>query len=302
EANMKPFPFLRPRTGIIQYHHENYDGSGYFGLQGGDIPLLSQIIHVADRVEILYSTGHDRFDVARQVVDWKGTWFSPELYEAFAELSAPMSFWLSLDNLFIETELSHRMPIYSMYLTLQELLPIAGIISKIIDEKSPFTGMHSQGIAEKSGIMADFYQFDEDRKIKLVLAAHLHDVGKLVVPNAILDKPGRLTSAEFEVIKVHTFYTRQVLERITGLEDVAEWASNHHEKLDGTGYPYGISKNRLSFESQLLACIDIYQALTEERPYHAPLDRETVRKIMFEMADNNSINRDIVADVLETQC
>jgi HD-GYP domain-containing protein (c-di-GMP phosphodiesterase class II) len=298
ERNLQVFPFLKNREGMVLYHHEAYDGSGFFGVSGNDIPLLAHIIRFADMFELLYSAGADRQTVKEKIISGKGRQFSMELCEAFEVFSDNVSFWLSLDNRFIVEELERHTPKYGIELSLEDLLPIAGIFRRLIDEKSPFTGRHSQGIAEKSALMADFYGFDVERKTKLRLAANLHDAGKLAVPNAVLDKPGPLDAAEIELIKPHTFYTRKMLEGISGLEDVTEWASNHHEKLDGTGYPYGFSAERLDFESRLMACIDIYQALTEDRPYRKPLDSRIVSRIMLDMADKGFTDRQITADVL----
>jgi HD-GYP domain-containing protein (c-di-GMP phosphodiesterase class II) len=297
ENNLKAFPFLKPREGMILYHHEAYDGSGYFGMSGRTIPLLAYIIHLADTVEIMYAQGSGRKEVGAKVAEWKGSRFLPDLCEAFDEINS-LAFWLSLDNRFIDVELNRSVPHYHMEMTLRELASIASIFSKFVDEKSPFTGRHSRGIAEKSTIMADFYNFDEERKTKLILAAHLHDIGKLAVPNAILDKAASLTIEEFDLVKPHVFYTRRMLEVIKGFEDITEWASNHHEKLDGSGYPYGFAAKDLDFGSRLMACIDIYQALTEERPYRKPLEHAEVSRIMGGMAGRNAIDRDITADVL----
>jgi HD-GYP domain-containing protein (c-di-GMP phosphodiesterase class II) len=298
EENLNYFPFLQPRDGMVLYHHEAYDGSGYFGIGGKHIPLLARIIHLADKVEIMYSREMAYKDITAKVAEWKGTECDPELCEAFAGINS-LAFWLSLDNRFISKELNQNIPQYPLELALQDLLPIASLFSKLIDEKSPFTGRHSRGIAEKSEVMANFYNFDEEHTIKLLLAAYLHDVGKLAVPNAILDKDAPLTAEEFELVRPHVFYTRRILESINGFEDITEWASNHHEKLDGSGYPYQFSAKDLDFESRLMACIDIYQALTEERPYRKPLGYEAVSHIMSNMVAENTIDRDIVADILE---
>ncbi|MDR0784944.1 MAG: HD domain-containing protein [Treponema sp.] len=298
ERNLKAFPFLKNREGMILYHHEAYDGSGYFGAFGGSIPLLAHIINLADTTEILYSKGADKQAMMERLALWKGGKFSAELCEAFEAFGGNLGFWLSLDNKFIAQELARRAPKYDMALSLEELLPIAGIFRRLIDAKSPFTGRHSQGITEKSALMADFYGFDAERKAKLMIAADLHDAGKLAVPNAVLDKPGALDAAEIEIVKPHPYYTRKMLENIIGFEDVTEWASNHHEKLDGAGYPYGFTAERLDFESRLMACIDIFQALTEDRPYRKPLDQGTVSRIMFDMASKGGIDRQITADVL----
>ncbi|GHV40721.1 hypothetical protein FACS189490_06320 [Clostridia bacterium] len=105
--------------------------------------------------------------------------------------------------------------------------------------------------------------------LSISFSANLHDLGKLAVPNAILNKPGKLTKEEFDLIKRHTYYTRRALQRIDGFEEITEWAANHHEKLNGTGYPFGIGENsgKLDFNARLLSVLDMYQALTERRPY-----------------------------------
>ncbi|MDR1885765.1 MAG: HD domain-containing protein, partial [Synergistaceae bacterium] len=200
------------------------------------------------------------------------------------------------------SEIRRAMPRFDIDMNLQELLAISMILCNIIDAKSPFTGTHTKGIASIAGKMADYFGFDEERRVKLVVAANLHDLGKIVVPNAIIDKNGKLSHDEFAVMKAHTYYTRKALEPVKGLEDIVEWAANHHEKLDGSGYPYGFSREALCFESQLLACVDIYQALTETRPYRESLPPDRVRSIMMNMAGSDYINGDIASQVIEHCC
>ena len=118
-----------------------------------------------------------------------------------------------------------------------------------------------------------------------------------MVPNEILDKRGSLNQREIEIIQAHTFYTRKALEMITGFEEIAEWAANHHEKLNGKGYPYGLDKSRLDFNSRLLACVDIYQALTEERPYRKALSHNKAVGILRNMANQGLIDASIVEDI-----
>jgi HD-GYP domain-containing protein (c-di-GMP phosphodiesterase class II) len=200
--------------------------------------------------------------------------------------------------MFISNELKNCIPERITDVELTDLLPFSSILSGIIDEKSPFTGQHSRGISRIAGIMAKYYDFTEQNQVKITVAANLHDVGKIVIPNSIIDKNGQLTPEEFNIMRGHTFYTRKALEPVKGLEDIVEWASNHHEKLDGTGYPYGFRDNRLPFESQLISCVDIYQALTEKRPYRESLSFSKVAGIMTKMAKDKLINSDIVADML----
>lgn len=131
-----------------------------------------------------------------------------------------------------------------------------------------------------------------------MIASDLHDIGKLAIPNDIIDKAGKLTDTEFNQIKAHAFYTRKTIEAVKGFEDIADWAANHHEKLDGTGYPFGLTADTLCFESQLIGCLDIYQALTEDRPYRKSMSHNDACQILEDMANSNKISREITADVI----
>jgi HD-GYP domain-containing protein (c-di-GMP phosphodiesterase class II) len=111
-------------------------------------------------------------------------------------------------------------------------------------------------------------------------AALLHDIGKLSVPNTILDKPGKLTTQEWEVMRLHPYYTQRVLERVSGFAHLAFLASTHHEKLDGSGYYRNLRGSQLPLSSRVLVVADIYDALAAKRPYRDALPTETVLQIM----------------------
>jgi HD-GYP domain-containing protein (c-di-GMP phosphodiesterase class II) len=180
------------------------------------------------------------------------------------------------------------------------LVPIAELIAHIIDFKSAFTRMHTQQIANRAWVMAEHYGYDPAQKIQLYLAAALHDLGKLAVPSGVLEKPGKLDPDEFEIIKTHIVQTRNLLSgaaKSTGLEQITEWAANHHEKLNGSGYPLGKTAADLDFNSRLMACIDIYQAVSEERPYHPRRSHAETMPILFNMAEKGGIDPAIVRDM-----
>ena len=145
--------------------------------------------------------------------------------------------------------------------------------------------------------MADYYKMDVNEKMKLIIAADLHDIGKLAVPNSILDSPNKLSDEEFNIIKKHPYYTRLALQEIKGFEDITEWASNHHEKLNGKGYPFGKVAKDLDFNSRLMTCLDIYEALTEERPYRIGLSHEEAMDILNKMKDDGFIDTEITKDI-----
>jgi HD-GYP domain-containing protein (c-di-GMP phosphodiesterase class II) len=115
----------------------------------------------------------------------------------------------------------------------------------------------------------------------------------------ILEKPDKLTDEEFRVIHEHVRITYELLKDIDGFEQICGWASNHHEKLDGTGYPFGKKANELDFNSRLIACLDVYQAVSEERPYHPGQDHAATMKILRRMADQGRLDASIVKDLDE---
>ena len=296
ERNIATFQFLDRKENVILYHHEHYDGSGFFGVSGARIPLYSRVISLADSAAIWYASGCPGDEIVERINRQAGI-FDPVVREAFLELSGNMEFWLGMDDLFVRSSLISMLPQVARELDFREIRTISQIFGRIIDAKSPFTGSHSRGISDKVGKICRFYEYDETGYWKMRIAADLHDLGKLAVPNEILDKPGRLDRREFQVIQSHPFYTRKVLEMIGGFEEIAEWASNHHEKLDGSGYPCGFSEEKLDFNSRILACVDIYQALTEDRPYRRGLSHREAVKIMTGMAEQHLIEPSVVVDL-----
>jgi HD-GYP domain-containing protein (c-di-GMP phosphodiesterase class II) len=119
-----------------------------------------------------------------------------------------------------------------------------------------------------------------ERKQLLHRAALLHDLGKLRVPNSILDKPGKLDSAEWSVMQEHPALTRSILTRVRHFRELADIAGAHHEKLDGSGYPNHLHASDLPLEARILAVSDIYGALIEDRPYRNGFEPAEALRIM----------------------
>ncbi|KNF09151.1 HDIG domain-containing protein [Gottschalkia purinilytica] len=301
ENNIKGYPFLTQIKDVIKYHHENYDGTGFFNIKGDNIPIMSQIISFADKIDIKFNLKEMYDENQDEIFDYlnqgRNKLFASKLVDIFYDISRKTSFKLDLQDKFINKALARHIPKFKKEMSYEEIRSITKVFSKIIDCKSKFTYRHSQGLSEKISKMADYYSKDEKEKIKLMIAADLHDLGKLAIPNYILDKSSKLSKDEFELIKKHTYYTRICLEEIDGFEDITEWASNHHEKLDGTGYPYGVIGKDLDFNSRLMACLDIYQALTEERPYRKPSFHKDCIKILYNMGKEGLIDNDIIKDI-----
>ena len=301
EKNIKNFPLLSLTKNAIKFHHENYDGSGFFGLSGSETPLMAQIISFADHMDFMFkyqSPDYNKIDDTNLYVrKQRKKRFSPDMVDAFLKISENNKFWESLSHENIENALYNDIPHFRQNLKLKDISKAANVFSDIIDSKSHFTRRHSTGLAQKVSIATHRYNFSNDERIKMIIAAKLHDIGKLAVPNSILDKDGKLTKEEIKIVQKHTYLTRKCLEKIVGFEEIVEWASNHHEKLNGSGYPLGLKADELDFNSRLMACLDIYQALTEDRPYRKPMPHSNAMQILRSMAESNFIDANIVEDI-----
>lgn len=271
ENNIKDFPFLTSQKDIILYHHENFDGSGLFGKKGSEIPILSQLISFADILDTTFDLTIIDYDKKEEINKFvfgnEGKLFSKEIVKAYEKLSNSLLFWGDLEYFDEVNPLEDILPDFSMEISLEDFLGITKIFSKIIDGKSKFTAKHSKDLEEKSLKLVEYFNLDEETKLKIQIASNLHDIGKLGTPNSILDKDGSLNNSELFEIKKHAYLTHSILSKIDNFSDITKWASAHHERLDGSGYPFGLTSDELGLEERIVSCLDFYQALVEDRPY-----------------------------------
>jgi len=243
---------------------EHWDGGGApRRLRGEEIPLLGRILCLAQTVELFHAAGGVRaaWRVARRR---RGGWFDPALVDALGTLLPDAGFWDSLrDDDIGAWEPRHRL----LTADDERLDRIAGAFAAVVDAKSPWTYRHSARVCLIVDGLAAHFGSDDALLRHLRRAALLHDLGKLAISNRILDKPASLTPAEFARVKEHPLITEQILRRLPGHGHVAEIAVAHHERLDGGGYPRGLSGDDLTLPMRLLAIADVYEALTSERPY-----------------------------------
>ncbi|MFL0196657.1 HD-GYP domain-containing protein [Clostridium sp. WILCCON 0269] len=290
----RAFPHFYNLSNIILYHHENFDGSGPMLLKKDNIPIESQIIRISDLVELLYDEKISNFSQRADIIKWVknncNKIFSETIVNAFLKNASRDTFWLNIENIsFAEFILDKIQPKLNIFMDIKEFEQISKIFANIIDNKSKFTAIHSKGIANLAYTVSKFIGYGDEKCCEMKIAGLLHDIGKLAIPLRILDKNGSLTSQEFGIIKSHAYYTKIILDKIGDIPNISEWASNHHEKLNGQGYPRGLNANDLSEESRIMAVCDIYQALTENRPYRKSLNTESVFKMMDEMVSGGFI-------------
>ncbi|MDP5190699.1 HD-GYP domain-containing protein [Rheinheimera baltica] len=140
-------------------------------------------------------------------------------------------------------------------------------ISRIRD-KDAYLLEHSVNVSILMSIFAKYLKLDEDIIVELATGALLHDIGKIKVPNTILNKPGRLTEAEFVIMRKHVEFSRDILQQTEGISPISiDVAANHHERLDGNGYPAGLAQEQISFYARMIAIVDTYDAITAQRVY-----------------------------------
>ena len=260
---------------------EHWDGSGHpRGRRSGEIPLDSRIIALAQVLEV-YATVHGprrALDVARQR---RHRWFDTVLVAAADGLEPQLTHWCGLDREALKAEARECEPGDAALLVGPGALDcIARGFAIVVDAKSPYTAQHSSRVSDLSLRIGAGLGFNDVELGELRRAALLHDIGKLSVPNSILDKPGPLTPEEWEAVRLHPFYTQRILEHIRGCERLAQVAAFHHERLDGRGYFHGLHGDQIPLASQVLATADIYDALTAVRPYRPALPEEVALRLM----------------------
>jgi len=274
---------------MVLHHHTfwNYGKRLYFN--GVLIPQESYIIHLADRIDVLLKENDAplacKDNITGVIFKTTGALFPEEVSAAFQKASQVNTFWLQGQHINASvTPLQGDDQILSD----EELLEFVKILSLTIDYKSPFTSTHSSGVARTAVELGKLAGSDDETL--LLLCGYLHDLGKLLVPNEILDKQNALTPEDRIVINSHPYYTYQILSQSKQLLKIAEIAANHHEKLDGSGYPSNIKASDLNLSSRVIAVADIFTALTENRPYRDSLNMESVLSIMSKMSYENHID------------
>lgn len=301
EKNAAHLPFPSEMKDIILYHHEYMDGSGPFGMNAENTPLGAQFIAIADNLDIRYKIQSQPASALSQLREEikrkRGVYYTADAADALLEI-LDENLLISLTDERIGQSYAQAIPQWKVEIQTEAMMGIAEVAARIIDYKSKFTAKHSTQIANRAFWMCRFYGFDPQTCTKVYLAAALHDLGKLMTPTAILEKPGRLTDEEFEIIKQHVHWSYIMLKDVEGLAEICRWAVSHHRKLTGSGYPdLPAEYLELDFVSRLLTCIDIYQAVRETRPYHPGRSHSETMRILWDMANRGEIDKQITQDL-----
>ena len=288
-----------PLSPIIRYHHTHWDEMPS-ALDSGTA-LVSNLIFLTDRIDALIAKHGDtdiliaRERICDEIQTYRNSFFSSELVDAFLEVADREFFWLSLDSKHLTYHLMEmERKADDQMIDSRTLLEVAAIFADIVDTKSAYTAEHSLGVARLARFLGTLVGCSEETLTMLETAGLLHDLGKLLIPDEILDKPGPLDTRERAVMMRHSFESYQILRRINGFEELAKWAAFHHEDLSGKGYPFHESIEGLSIEARIIAAADVFQALAQNRPYRNSLPPNKIMTIMTSMAEQNKLDAELV--------
>jgi HD-GYP domain-containing protein (c-di-GMP phosphodiesterase class II) len=270
----------RVAEGIYSFD-ELWDGAGHpQGLAGDAIPIFSRIALLATVIDVFHNS--KGADAAREEVRKRsGAWFDPALARAFERVACHTSFWAGLENpniaemVFALEPAQHRVAVDDGYLD-----DIAAAFGQVVDAKSPFTAGHSARVELYADAIAAQMGVDAEQRRWIRRAALLHDVGKLGVSNALLDKPARLEGDELAAVRAHARHTHTILSRISAFSQMAMTAAAHHERIDGAGYPFGLKGEEISFETRVISTADFFDALTADRPYRKAMPIEQAMAVI----------------------
>ncbi|MDP1535142.1 MAG: HD-GYP domain-containing protein [Rubrivivax sp.] len=260
--------FPEPVSRGIHSLDEHWNGGGKpEWLAGEAIPLFSRIALLAQVVDVFQVAAGPQAALA-EARSRAGRWFDPALVRALVSAARRPGFWAALASPTLERAVlelepgQHRVMLDDDYLD-----DIATAFGQVVDAKSPFTSGHSARVADYTEHIALRLGLSADRRRWLKRGALLHDVGKLGVSNAVLDKPGALDGDEWNAVRSHALHTEAILSRIGAFGELARVASAHHERLDGRGYPHGLAGDAISIETRIITTADIFDAISATRPY-----------------------------------
>lgn len=264
---------------------EHWDGGGQpCGLKGTEISAFARIALLSQVIDVFQVSAGPEAAVA-EVQKRAGGWFDPGMAEAFTRIAADGGFWATLNSADIERLVLQGEPGRQVIYADEDYLDdIAAGFARVVDAKSPYTSGHSDRVALFTDMIAEEMGMAPAERRRLKRAALLHDIGKLGVSNAVLDKPGKLEGEEWLAMKRHAEYSELILSRIGAFAELARIGGAHHERLDGKGYPRGLTAADLALDVRIVSTADVFDALTADRPYRAAMPVAKALAILWESA------------------
>ncbi|BHH81911.1 HD-GYP domain-containing protein [Desulforhopalus sp. 52FAK] len=297
---MRTFAPLEEYAEVIRYHHTRWEDLRHANIDE-EVKVNANLIYLLDRVDALSGVAcaenrlSCRKEVCEKIVTYRDSHFKPELVDALLSTAEKEAFWITQESSHLTDYLRLNSIKYeNILLNNGQLKDMARIFAQVVDAKSPYTAEHSFGVSRLAGFLSQQCQLDEETCTKIEVAGLLHDLGKLQVPDRILDHDGGLDDDSLAVMRHHSYVTYIILSKIGGLEDITVWASDHHEKLDGSGYPFKKVADELPVESRIIMVADIFQALAQDRPYRKSLTAENIVENLESDVEKGKLDKEIV--------
>jgi HD-GYP domain-containing protein (c-di-GMP phosphodiesterase class II)/DNA-binding CsgD family transcriptional regulator len=271
----------------LSHAYERWDGKGFpTGLEGEAVPLEIRIAMVARDADLLHVQGED---VAARLARRRGKAYDPQVVDAYGRLAS--AHWEADLAAVLDAE-----PEPVAYV--DDLDGSLGVLADFVDLKSGWTRGHSPRVADLAAGAARAAGLSATERDDLRRAALVHDIGRIGVENGVWDKPGRLSTDEWEKVRLHAYLTDRVLSRCKALAPLGELASSHHERLDGSGYHRRLSAGHLAAGARILAAADVMVALTSARPHRDAMSLQAAGEILDAEVAAGRLDRDAVAWVM----
>lgn len=268
-----------------------WNGQGYPPARGGSIPLGARLMHVASTAVLFYL--HAGLDEARaQLARRSAIYLDPALVSACTP-----DLFVGIEDLDAYAAVLDAEPDPVRLIDSLEMQGVAQTFGDLVDLKTPWLPGHSSGVADLAGAAAELLGLPDPTGLRI--AGHLHDVGRVGVSSRIWNKPGPLTASERDQARLHPYFTERIMSRIPALSTITPWASQHHERADGSGYHRGLQAAQLAVPARVLAAADCYRSRVEERPYRPAATTAHAGRHLRNEATAGRLDGDAVAAVLE---
>lgn len=267
-------PNLETMAKFILNHHEWYNGKGYpLGRQKEAIPAAAQIISIADQIAIFMrkEAAGSQTELIKAIDARRNRQFSSELIDCAIEVLSNSHLFEELREQKNLVKLFHKTRAdigeISMPAGIDAIGTACEVFSQLIDTKHPYTVGHSNRVSRYCLLIALAMDLPHDEVTNIKWSGLLHDIGKLGISRKLLDKPASLTAEEYQEMKKHIVYTKEILGAITDFREIALIASSEHERYDGKGYPQGLKDQEIPLGARIIAVADAFDAMTSGRPY-----------------------------------
>lgn len=283
---------------LVKYHHTPYKIADNLLSKDEEVPELAHVIHLADRIDILLHRDKPALEQKEYVIERIKRSGENKFHHghiaSFLRLADRESFWFDIEEPEKYQVIKYSFNFSHINMDMDAMLETAKLLSRIIDFRCVFTATHSAGVAAVSSTLAKLSGMDEKEVKAAMISGYLHDIGKLAIPSEILYKNDKLTYDEIQIVRKHPYFTYTILNSFQIFETIKDWASFHHEYIDGSGYPFHIGGKKLCKGCRIMTIADIFTAMTEERPYRECEPKENLIAMLRNMADADKIDEELL--------